>query len=140
VEHLPEETRSLLLEVYSALDINALTLVAIGVRTVIDHVMRGVVGELGTFADRLLKLEAKGLISTRDRQHLAIVVDAGNAAAHRSFHPQPRDIVCMMDSMEHLLKPQVLAQQTKALKKATPQKKRKRKPGLPLQRDLASRG
>jgi hypothetical protein len=126
---LPKELESLLAEIYSALDVGAITLVAIGVRTVLDMMAAKAVGDVGTFEQKLEALEKKGWLGALDRKRIAIVIDAGSAAAHRGFRATPVSIGHMMEAVEHLLKSRyVLDPQAKALKKSTPPRRRRAKP------------
>jgi hypothetical protein len=128
LSELPERLKPVLTEVYLALDAGAPILAAIGVRTVLDGVMTKVVGDIGTFKAKLDALETKGWITALDKRRLAIVVDAGNAAAHRGFKAGPNETNRMMDTLEHLLHARfVLDKQAKQLKRVTPKRSKKRK-------------
>lgn len=123
---LPQYFFPVLDEVYTALDNGSTTLAAIGVRTVIDVLARKVVGDTGSFRSKLDALEKKGWLAARDKARLAIVVDAGSAAAHRAFKGTRTSLDQMMDSLEHLLKSRyVLDREAKELRRATPRRKRK---------------
>lgn len=131
---LPKAVESVLGEVYSALDVGALTLAAIGVRTIIDMVALKAVGDLGTFREKLEALEKGGWLGSLDRRRVEVVADAGSAAAHRGFRATPTSIGHMMEVVEHLLKATyVLDLQTKVLKRSTPKRQRsaKAKPSTP---------
>lgn len=119
----------MLAEIYAALDIEAYTLVAIGIRTVIDVLASKTVGDVGGFNQKLDALERDGWLSRLDKKRIQIVVDAGSAAAHRGFRASPSDVEHMLDSVEHLLRSRyVLDTQAKALKRAIPKRRPKRKP------------
>lgn len=74
-----------------------------GVRTVVDFIMRAEIGDQGTFEQKLDRLVADGLIGTRQRETLAVVVDAGSAAGHRGFRPANELIDAMLDTIETIL-------------------------------------
>lgn len=125
---LPRAVELVLGEVYSTLDVGALTLAAIGVRTIIDMVALKAVGDLATFEKKLEALEKGGWLGSLDRKRVEVVVDAGSAAAHRGFRATPTSIGHMMEVVEHLLKATyVLDLQTKVLKESTPRRRRKGK-------------
>jgi hypothetical protein len=128
IGQLPEAFQPLMNEVYEALAFGAPTLAAIGVRTVIDLLARKAVGDVGTFRQKLDALQVKGWLGELDRDRLAIVVDAGNAAAHRGFAATSDDLDQMMESLEHLLKSRyVLDPASKKLKRATPKRTKRKK-------------
>ncbi len=128
LKELPKEFTHILREVYAALDAGAPTLAAIGVRTVLDVLANTVVGDLGAFPSKLDALETKGWLSKLDRARLGVVVDAGNAAAHRAFQASPQSLDHMMEVLEHLLKSRyVLDVEAKRLKRATPKRRKQPK-------------
>jgi hypothetical protein len=128
IDKLPLDFQPILHEIYAALEVDAPTLAAIGVRTVLDVLACKVVGDVGNFPTKLDELEQKGWLSKLDRERLGIVVDAGNAAAHRAFRAPPQALAHMMETLEHLLKSRyILDSEAKALKRATPKRRKPRK-------------
>ena len=83
-------------------------LIAMGVRAVIDVILNLEIGDVGGFDEKLKALLGKGLISARQRELLATVVDAGSAAGHRGFKPNIVLIDAMIDTVENLLHSQYI--------------------------------
>jgi hypothetical protein len=127
VRRLPPAIQPILNEVYTAFDAGAPILAAFGVRTVLDVLALEVVGDIGSFQQKLDALEARGWISRLDNDRLSIVIDAGSAAAHRAFRATPEALAHMMESTEHLLKARyVLDPAAKELEKMTPKRQPKK--------------
>jgi len=113
--------RSLLEEVYSALGTDCKCLATMGARTVVDMVLTDKVGEAGTFAQKLEKLEQAGFVSRQSREFLNAALDAGNAAAHRGFQPNEDQLNHVMDIVENVLQAvYVLQEAATELRKTTP--------------------
>jgi hypothetical protein len=62
---LPASLQSLLSEVYNSLDADTRALPLMGARAILDMVIVDKVGDIGTFADKLKKLENQGVISQK---------------------------------------------------------------------------
>jgi Domain of unknown function (DUF4145) len=122
---LPEELRSLLNEVYSALYADSRCLAMMGTRTVLDMVLLQKVGDVGSFADKLKELERLGFIGTRNREFLTAAVEAGSAAAHRGFMPEITDLGHVLDVVENVLQAiYVLEDAAAELRRVTPPRRR----------------
>jgi hypothetical protein len=132
---LPWEMRSLLREIYTALQADSLRLAMMGARTAIETAMISKVGDNGTFADNLQALEDSGNVSKTNRKFLEAALDAGSAAAHRAHVPTPEQMNTVMDIVENLLHSLfVLEKPSTALKAAIPPRsptKKKQKPAKP---------
>jgi hypothetical protein len=114
-------------EIYRSLDANNLRLPMMGARTLIDMLMVDKVGDVGTFDEKLKKLEGLGVISSRNREVLAAALDVGNAAAHRGHAPKTEEVNAVMDIVENLLHAvYVLPKMAEDLKKNTPPRPGKR--------------
>jgi hypothetical protein len=130
----PRELRSVFEEIYRSLDANNRLLPMMGARTLIDMLMVEKVGDLGTFDEKLKKLEALGVISLRNREVLAAALDVGSAAAHRGHTPNSDDVNAVMDIVENLLHAvYVLPGMAQRLRTTTPPRPQKSgaKPKLP---------
>jgi len=118
---LPNKLLQLLLEIYASLDADGSILPMLGARTVIDLVMTEKVGDVGTFGEKLRRLEGLGVISSQNREVLNAALDIGSAAAHRGHSPDSHDVSGVLDIMEHLLHAiYVLPKTAKILKDSTP--------------------
>jgi len=73
-------------------------------------------------------MRAAGRITMNEEKYqLSPAVDAGNAVSHRAYRPTRDHLATMMDTIENLLhRLFVLPKNVKALKKATPQRRKER--------------
>jgi hypothetical protein len=99
-----EELFRLLSELYDALDNNLPILATIGMRTVFDCAS----ALLGAdprqkFAEKLKELVAGNKIGGEEKEILAVLADAGSAAAHRGWKPEDAEIRTLMTALEHFL-------------------------------------
>jgi len=96
--------RSILEEVYGALDNDHRVLAAIGARAVIDRAMalKGATEKFG-FAQKLTELKDGGVIGQNEKDILLILTDAGSAATHRGWRPSPSELSTIMDGTEAFL-------------------------------------
>lgn len=127
LQKLPPEFQHILREVYDALENDARALPAMGIRTLIDQFATRAVGDLGPFARKLEALQNGGILGTEERKRLAVVIDAGSAAAHRGLRPTPKALRHMVESVEHLLWGQFVCHaSTRELRRAIPRRRRSR--------------
>jgi hypothetical protein len=119
--HLPPELSGLLREVYAALQAESLSLAMMGSRALIEMSMVKKVGDHGSFNLNLEAMEDGGYLSNKNRQYLAVALDAGNASSHRAHRPDVKEMNTVMDIAENLLHSLfVLEKQTTALKGSIP--------------------
>lgn len=123
---IPESPRDVLAEVYSAMSLDLRALPAMGVRAVIDVVCTKLIGDSGSFENKIKLLRNNGHITETDRTILSIAIDAGNASAHRGYVPSREDLTTLLDVAEHLLRAQyVLPEAAKKIKANTPTREAK---------------
>lgn len=128
---LPHALRTIVEEVYAALDAGSRALPLMGARTLIDLLMEEKIGDIGGFQQKLKELERQGFISSKNREVLAAALDMGSAAAHRGFAPTVEDVHAVMDIVENLLQAvYILNAVAKRLRTATP-RRAKKKSGAP---------
>jgi hypothetical protein len=99
----PRKIRTLMQQVYAALDSNSRALALMGARAVADIVLVEKVGDTGGFSEKLKAAEIAGVIGSKNRNVLAAALDAGNAAAHRGYQATADDVNAVMDIIENLL-------------------------------------
>jgi hypothetical protein len=94
----------LLMEMYDALAGDLRVLSAIAARTVFDRASEfmGVDPSL-PFSQKLDKLGGDGKIGIDEHNILEVLVDAGNAAAHRAWRPSVAELNTMIDVVESFL-------------------------------------
>jgi hypothetical protein len=123
LNQLPDDAlRELLYEVYGALDADHRVLAAIGTRTALDRAMtlKGATEVLG-FGEKLGELKAAGVISQQEKELLTTLTDAGSAAAHRGWRPEPNMLDTIMDGTEAFLqRALILGAAIDAIKKDVP--------------------
>jgi hypothetical protein len=103
-EHRDAVLGSLLQQLYTALDSALTVLAAIGIRTAFDRATLVLgIDPKKTFEQKLHKLLDDGWIGATERDILAALIDAGNAAAHRGWSPEAHQLDTMMDVLEAFL-------------------------------------
>ena len=96
--------KDLMTELYSALDNGLTVLAGIGIRTCFDRATELVKVDTNlNFAGKLEALLADGRIGSTEKDILAGLIDAGNAAAHRGWSPSSEDLRTMMDVLEQFI-------------------------------------
>ncbi|WP_028034096.1 DUF4145 domain-containing protein [Chelativorans sp. J32] len=105
VEHeRSSDLSACLLQVYEALDHDLNILAAIGIRTAFD-VASEILGvdPNDRFEAKLKEMEAKSLISPSQRDNFEVLVNAGNASAHRGWNPTFQDLDPLVTTLEHFI-------------------------------------
>jgi hypothetical protein len=91
-------------ELYLALDSDLHVLASIGMRTSFDAAseLLGIDANL-PFQNKLQTLVDGGHIGQAEMSRLQVLVDVGNASAHRGWKAAPDELATMMDVLEHFL-------------------------------------
>ncbi len=122
-----EALKSLLSEVYVAIDAGALTLATTGIRTLIETVMIAKVKDQGNFPRNLDAFEKQGFIARKQVDVVKRTIDAGNASAHRAFTPSQADVKVLLDIAENLIENVFIHPvRMKAASRRVPKRKRKK--------------
>lgn len=128
-DKLPKQILAVVEEVYRALQTDSPRLATIGARTVIDLVILDKVGDVGTFAEKLTELEKQGYVGRKNKEFVAVALEAGSAAAHRGNAPLVDDLNRVMDIVESLLESvYVLENLAQRLRQTTPARPSRGKP------------
>ncbi|MCE5180556.1 MAG: DUF4145 domain-containing protein [Betaproteobacteria bacterium] len=90
-------------ETYQALQNDAPSLAAMGVRAIIEAIMIDKVGDSGTFKGNLKAFQAKGYISSFQLENLEAALELGHASIHRGFIPKNHQIEVALDILENLV-------------------------------------
>lgn len=94
----------LLWEVYASLNMFCHVLSAVGLRTVFDRSSELLGIDAGLpFSKKLDRLVSGGWVGETEREQLAVLVDAGSAAAHRGWRPTVEDLEVLFEVMEPFL-------------------------------------
>jgi len=129
---LPSDLQKLLSEIYRSLDADTRALPMMGARAVLDRVIFDTIGDVGSFEQKLEKLEAGRHISAKGREILDAALDVGNAAAHRGYAPTVKHVHSVIDIVENLVhSTYVLERVAKEIKKDTPPRPSKKKANNP---------
>jgi hypothetical protein len=103
-EHDPD-LKGLLHEVYSATNDKQVRLLSMGVRSALDHVMTKILGaDMGSFSAKLDEMVRRNHITSKQRENLATVIDAGSASTHRGFRPPRQLLDEMLAVMESIIR------------------------------------
>lgn len=91
-------------ELYGALDSDLNMLAAIGIRTSFD-IAAELLGaeERLPFEKKLTFLVEHKIIREAERDHLAVLVDAGSASAHRGWKPTSEELNTLMETIESFI-------------------------------------
>lgn len=103
LEIAERELAQLMGEVYSATAMGSRRLALMGLRCAIDVVIFKTVGGNFNFGQGLAALASQGYLSSKDSDVLRAGIEAGHAAAHRNFCPEPNDLDRALDVVEHLI-------------------------------------
>ncbi len=119
-----EAIRSVLDEVYLALDHDLATLAAMGTRTLLDQTMLNAVGDVsGGFRGKLNAMVIAGRLGEDEKETFLAMIDVGNAAAHRGFVPNASTLDRVLSATESLLQREfVLRADAEAVRNDTPTK------------------
>jgi hypothetical protein len=112
----------LISEVYIALHAEALALATMGVRALLDMYIVRKVGDVGSFKEKLRKLQERGHLSAAQLVQIEPALDAGHAAAHRGFSPSGETVVFALDVVEALLHQDLLGNNSEQISAAIPQR------------------
>jgi len=94
-----------------------------GARALLEMLMVQKVGDVGSFKQKLKKLEAGGFVSAHNVEILDAALDAGSAATHRGHKPEEFEVDTVMDIVENLLQAvYVLPRMAQTLKETTPRR------------------
>jgi hypothetical protein len=101
---IDNQLHGILSEMYVAYDNQSYILTAIGLRTALDRgtEILGIDAAI-SFEEKLTALKNGGLIGDTEKDILGVVTDAGNAAAHRGWEPNGKEIADLVYAMEVFL-------------------------------------
>lgn len=125
---IPDEIQSVMSEVYVTLQAGSRYLATVGARTALDLLIIDKIGDVGTFKDKINRLQADRHITTAEAALIEAITDAGNASAHRGYAPDAKNLNHVMDILEAILdkfyaaegRQRKLAAQAAALRKEIP--------------------
>jgi hypothetical protein len=96
--------RDILDEAYTALENELRVLAAIGMRTGFDRAIELLeIDPVLGFAEKLKVLMSIGAIGQDEHDALSVLTEAGNAAAHRGWKPDQRELENMVSVLENFI-------------------------------------
>ena len=119
---------SLFADIYGALNAELRVPAAVATRTAFDRAseLLGVDPAIG-FGEKLNELIIKGKISGDEKEALAVLTDAGSAAAHRGWRPKPQELDTLIAITESFLhRTFVVSRAAKKLKARIPEKQKRK--------------
>lgn len=118
------QLHNILSQMYVAHENQARILTAIGLRTALDRATEVLsIDPAKTFDEKLDELRDGGWIGQTERDILGVVTDAGNAAAHRGWEPDSREVSELLSSMEVFLhRAFIVGQKALSIKSSIPAK------------------
>jgi hypothetical protein len=109
LQSVDAQLSQIMYETYQAEAVNALILAAVGLRTAFDRATEMLNIHPGhTLENKVKKLLEEGFVGETEALVLKGVVDAGNAAAHRSWQPNVEQFHELLAALEHFLRRVVL--------------------------------
>lgn len=100
---LEKNLEDIINEIYIALQNNALQLAVMGIRALLETVIVHKCGDQGTFGGNLEAFYKAGYISTKQKELINSVLEAGHAAIHRGYKPKKHEVSCLMDISESII-------------------------------------
>jgi predicted RNA-binding Zn-ribbon protein involved in translation (DUF1610 family) len=122
-----EALRTVLDEVYKALDHGLIVLAATGTRTLLDRTMSLRVDDPpGGFVGKLDAMVQVGRIAKEEKEIFLTMIDVGNAAAHRAHVPTEETLDKVVSATESLLHREfILPTDAEAIRQVTPKRPKK---------------
>jgi hypothetical protein len=74
-----------------------------GIRALLEQVLIIKIGDIGGFNDKLDAFEKDGFISVIQRDAMRATLDVGDAAMHRAFVPEIRELNTCLDIVEGIM-------------------------------------
>lgn len=126
---IDSQLQAILNEMYVARDNEAYILTAVGLRTALDRGTEVLgIDPAKTFAEKLSDLQNGGWIGATEHDILEVITDAGNAAAHRGWSPDSKDVDQLLYAMEVFLQRAfIVGKKALSIKSTIPPKPKRQK-------------
>lgn len=98
-----EFVERLLNEIYVAHQHKLPSLVAMGVRSLLEKIMVSKTGDQGSFVKNIDEFTRLGYVSHIQRERLKSILEAGHATIHRDYKPCKKDVITLIDITEHII-------------------------------------
>lgn len=103
ISQLDEKLIDVLDEVYTALQYDLYYIAAVGVRTLLDMLLVAKVGDKGDNEAKYRALLQEEHATEEQVEMIKVVIETGNAAAHRGYKPSRKDLNTAMDIAETII-------------------------------------
>lgn len=100
---LDDMKKALISELDKAVGAGMAALPTMGLRTLLESVMRDHVGEKKSFAEYLVAFRNAGYVTNQHADLIEKVVDAGHASIHRAYFPNRSDLDTCVEVVKHLM-------------------------------------
>lgn len=129
ISNIDSQLGDILDETYVAYDNRSFILTSVGLRTALDRATEVLqIDASKTFAEKLAELEGGGWVGQTEKDILEVVIDAGNAAAHRGWSPNANEVAQLLSAMEIFLqKAFIVEKKALGLKNSIPAKPSRRR-------------
>ena len=127
IPEFKDTIEALISEIYIALQNNAPQLALLGIRALLEAIMIDKVDDRGNFKGNIKEFQKAGYISSKQKEVLEPVLEAGHAAMHRGYKPDPHEVASLMDITESIIETIYINEyRTKNLSKNIPPRKTKK--------------
>lgn len=129
MNQVDDRLHGILSQMYVAYDNELYVLTAVGLRTALDRGTEVLgIDPAINFREKLNALKEGGWIGETERDILGVVTDAGNAAAHRGWEPNGKEIAALLDAMEVFLQRAfIVGKEALGIKASIPPKPKRQK-------------
>jgi hypothetical protein len=107
IKHLNIEYFQLLGEIYDNFNRDNFISFSICCRTIVDKILTSALGDIGGFEKKLKKYKEAGHLTESQLSTLKLLIESGNASAHRAFSPSSEICEAILDILEVLLQDKV---------------------------------
>lgn len=90
-------------EVYIALQNKCSRLAVMGIRSLVEQIMKEKCGKAGSFKNKLQKLKESGFISELQESALGVVLEKGHTAVHEPYKPDTKEVIAALDIVENII-------------------------------------
>lgn len=98
------QLQAILQETYGAFEGGNFILASVGLRTALDRATEVLQIDPGlSLAGKVQRLKELGFVGETEATDLAVVTDAGSAAAHRGWRPEPEEFKRLLSTLERFL-------------------------------------
>jgi pantothenate kinase type III len=98
------QLQAILQETYSAFGAGSFILASVGLRTALDRATEVLQIDPGlSLAGKVQRLKELGFVGETEASDLAVVTDAGSAAAHRGWRPEPEEFERLLSTLERFI-------------------------------------